>query len=98
MPVSRQQKIFWIGFSQKSQTNTIELKSDYNLIYEVPKYGTDVKVAQKKTYINLHHNEHFANVQPSTNSRIDLDHNLKGIEAINRLGEAKFLVVSAHIK
>lgn len=62
------------------------LKSVYDaLLSSVSKFGTDVEIAPKKTYVSLRRSKQFAIVQASTSSRIDLGLNLKGTEATARL-------------
>lgn len=62
------------------------LKPVYDaLLRAVSKFGSDVEIAPKKTYVSLRRKKQFAIVQPATSSRIDLGLNLKGIEATDRL-------------
>jgi len=66
------------------------LKSVYDaLLNDVSKFGSDVEIAPKKSYVSLRRNKQFAIVQPSTSSRIDLGLNLKGIDATERLEGGK---------
>jgi predicted transport protein len=66
------------------------LKSVYDaLLSGVSKFGKDVEIAPKKTYVSLRRSKQFAIVQPSTSSRIDLGLNLKGIESTDRLEGGK---------
>lgn len=50
------------------------------LIAEVQKFGSDVEIAPKKTYVSLRRKKQFALVQPSTKTRVDVGLNLKGVE------------------
>ena len=55
------------------------------LIKKVQKFGKDVEVAPKKTYVSLRRSKQFALIQPSTKDRIDVGINLKGTPAGKRL-------------
>jgi predicted transport protein len=66
------------------------LKSVYDaLISGVSRFGSDIEIAPKKTYVSLRRSKQFAIVQPSTSSRIDLGLNLKGTDATERLEGGK---------
>ncbi len=65
-------------------------KADLRPIYEaligmVQKFGKDIEVSPKKTYVSLRRNKQFALIQPSTKDRIDVGINLKGERAGKRL-------------
>ena len=65
-------------------------KADLKPIYDaviaaVNKFGTDVEVSPKKTYVSLRRSKQFALIQPSTRTRVDVGINLKGAEPTNRL-------------
>ncbi|MBN2044376.1 MAG: DUF4287 domain-containing protein [Anaerolineales bacterium] len=64
-------------YSQKE-----ELKPWYDkLIAEVSKFGKDVELAPKKSYVSLRRAKQFGIIQPSTKTRMDLGLNLKGEKA-----------------
>ena len=51
----------------------------------VGKFGNDVEIAPKKTYVSLRRSKQFALVQASTRERVDVGINLKGIKPGKRL-------------
>ena len=55
------------------------------LIETVQKFGADVEIAPKKTYVSLRRSKQFGLIQPSTADRIDIGLNLKGVEPKGRL-------------
>jgi hypothetical protein len=55
------------------------LKPVYDaIIAAVGKFGSDVEIAPKKTYVSLRRSKQFALIQPSTKDRLDVGINLKG--------------------
>ena len=63
-----------------------ELRPIYDaLIAAVTKFGGDVEVSPKKTYVSLRRSKQFALIQPSTATRIDVGINLKGEETTARM-------------
>jgi hypothetical protein len=65
-------------------------KADLKPIYEkiikaVQKFGKDVEIAPKKTYVSLRRKKQFAIVQPSTKTRMDIGLIIKGRDATERL-------------
>lgn len=62
------------------------LKPIYDaLIAAVTKFGGDVDVSPKKTYVSLRRSKQFALIQPSTATRVDVGINLKGAPTTERL-------------
>lgn len=62
------------------------LKPIYDsLAKAIHRFGKDVEIAPKKTYVSLRRSKQFALIQPSTKSRIDVGINLKGREPQGRL-------------
>lgn len=63
-----------------------QLKPIYDaLIKAVQKFGKDVEIAPKKTYVSLRRSKQFGLIQPSTKDRIDIGINLKGEKPGKRL-------------
>lgn len=65
-------------------------KADLKPIYDaliacVKKFGSDVEVSPKKTYVSLRRSKQFALFQPSTATRLDVGINLKGEKPAGRL-------------
>lgn len=65
-------------------------KADLQPIYDalikaVGKFGKNVEIAPKKTYVSLRHARQFGLIQPSTKTRIDVGLNLPGVKATRRL-------------
>ena len=63
-----------------------ELRPIYEaLVAGVAKFGSDVEISPKKSYVSLRRNKQFGLIQPSTKTRVDVGINLKGTEATDRL-------------
>lgn len=55
------------------------------LVQAITRFGKDVEIAPKKTYVSLRHSKQFALIQPSTKTRVDVGIQLKGEKARGRL-------------
>jgi hypothetical protein len=55
------------------------------LVTAVRKFGSDLEISPKKTYVSLRRSKQFAIVQPSTATRLDVGINLKGEKPTARL-------------
>lgn len=51
----------------------------------VQKFGADIELSPKKTYVSLRRAKQFGLIQPSTKTRVDVGLNLKGVAAQGRL-------------
>jgi predicted transport protein len=66
-----------------------QLRPIYHALLEkVLALGSDVEVAPKKTYVSLRRKKQFAQIQPSTKTRVDVGLNLKSREPSDRLKAA----------
>ena len=67
----------WITEQYKGKE---ELRPWYDKIMaEINKFGKDVEVAPKKSYVSLRRKKQFAIIQPSTKTRMDVGLNIKGV-------------------
>jgi hypothetical protein len=55
------------------------------IINSVQKYGGDMEISPKKTYVSLRRSKQFAIIQASTKTRVDVGINLKGVKPTERL-------------
>src|SRR5262245_26141516 len=62
------------------------LKAIYvKLVKEISKFGKDLEISPKKTYVSVRRSKQFALIQPTTKTRLDVGINLKGVSARGRL-------------
>ncbi len=83
------------GESMKSPEELVETqyagpKSALRPIYDtligvVERFGEDVQISPKKSYVSLRRNKQFAIIQPSTSSRLDVGISLAGVDSDDRL-------------
>lgn len=59
------------------------------VVTAVSKFGPDVELAPKKSYVSLRRSKQFAIVKAATRSRVDLGLNLKGVDDTERLEGGK---------
>jgi len=59
------------------------------LITEITKFGNDVEIAPKKTYVSLRRKKQFAILNPATKTRFEVGLNLKGEKGKRKLEEVK---------
>lgn len=55
------------------------------LAAKVAKFGPDVELSPKKTYVSLRRTKQFGLIQPSTSTRVDVGLNLKAVKPQGRL-------------
>lgn len=55
------------------------------LIAEIAKFGGDVEISPKKTYVSLRRRKQFGLIQPTTKTRLDVGINLKGVAPAGKL-------------
>ena len=85
----------WIAQQYKGKEN---LKPWYDKIMtEINKFGKDIELAPKKTYMSLRRKKQFAIIQPSTKDRLDVGLNIKGVAASGNVEEgAKWNAMCTH--
>ena len=67
-----------------------DLKPIYDrLVKAVQKFGKDVEISPKKTYVSLRRNKQFGLIKPATKTRVDVGINLKGVKPTKRLQASK---------
>ena len=85
----------WIKEQYKGKEN---LKPWYDKIMEViSKFGKDIELAPKKSYVSLRRKKQFAILQPSTKDRLDIGLNIKGVAPSGNVEEgAKWNAMCTH--
>jgi predicted transport protein len=77
----------WIAEQYKGKEN---LKQWYDkIIEEINKFGNDVELTPKKTYVSLRRKKQFAIIQPSTKDRLDVGINIKGVAPSGKAEDGK---------
>ncbi len=66
------------------------------LIKEISKFGKDIEIAPKNTYVSLRRKKQFAILNPATKTRFEIGINLKGQEAKGRLEAEKSNAMCSH--
>ena len=65
-------------------------KSVYEkLINEISKFGNDIEISPKKTYVSLRRKKQFSILQPATKTRFEIGLNLRGEKPAGLLEEIK---------
>lgn len=55
------------------------------ILSEVNKFGVDVEISPKKTYVSLRRSKQFGLIQPSTKTRVDVGIKINDFEPVSRL-------------
>lgn len=66
------------------------------LIKEISKFGKDVEIAPKNTYVSLRRKKQFAILNPATKTRFEIGINLKGQEPKGKLEAEKSNAMCSH--
>lgn len=59
-----------------------------SLLKEIGKFGKDVEIAPKKSYVSLRRKKQFGLIQPSTKTRLDIGLNMKDVDPEGKLEAA----------
>lgn len=82
---------------EKQYNGKEQLKLLYDrLLSEVMKFGNDVEVAPKNTYVSLRRKTQFATLNPATKTRFEIGINLKGQEPKGKLEPEKPNAMCSH--
>ncbi|MBK7172425.1 MAG: DUF4287 domain-containing protein [Bacteroidales bacterium] len=74
-----------------------QLKPFYEkLMNEISKFGNDIEIAPKNTYVSLRRNKQFAVLNPATKSRFEVGINLKGQTPKGKLEAEKPNAMCSH--
>jgi len=66
------------------------------LIKEISKFGKDIEIAPKNTYVSLRRKKQFAILNPATKTRFEIGINLKGQEPKGKLEAEKSNAMCSH--
>jgi predicted transport protein len=66
------------------------------LIFEILKYGNDIEIAPKNSYVSLRRKKQFAILNPATKTRFEIGINLKGQEPKGKLEAEKPNAMCSH--
>lgn len=66
------------------------------LLVEIRKFGSDIEVAPKNTYVSLRRKKQFALLNPATKTRFEIGLNLKGVESSGILEAEKPNAMCSH--
>lgn len=73
------------------------LKPFYDkLMSEISKFGKDIEIAPKNSYVSLRRKKQFATLNPATKTRFEIGINLKGQEAKGKLEAEKQNAMCSH--
>jgi predicted transport protein len=73
------------------------LKPFYDkLMSEISKFGKDIEIAPKNSYVSLRRKKQFATLNPATKTRFEIGINLKGQEAKGKLEAEKPNAMCSH--
>lgn len=73
------------------------LKPFYDkLMSEISKFGNDIEIAPKNSYVSLRRKKQFATLNPATKTRFEIGINLKGLEAKGKLEAEKPNAMCSH--
>ncbi|MBI3141535.1 MAG: DUF4287 domain-containing protein [Bacteroidetes bacterium] len=66
------------------------------LLGQITRFGADITIAPKNTYVSLRRKKQFATLGPATKTRFDIGLNIRGLEAIGPLHTEKPGAMCSH--